>query len=41
MRRLKGELEEKNTIDPAWVETQHDQGYRLLEPESGIEKEKS
>jgi hypothetical protein len=38
VRRLKGELKEKNKIDPAWVDTQHDQGYRLLEPESGNEK---
>ena len=41
IRRLKGDLKDKNKIDPAWVETQHDQGYRLLEPESGTEKEKS
>jgi hypothetical protein len=38
MRRLKRELKEKNNIDPAWVDTQHDQGYRLLEPESGNEE---
>lgn len=39
MRRLKGELRDKNNIDPAWLETQHDQGYRLLEPASGNEEE--
>ena len=38
IRRLKGELKEKNHIDPACLETQHDQGYRLLEPESGNEE---
>jgi len=38
IRRLKSELKDKNKIDPAWVETQHDQGYRLLEPESGNEE---
>ncbi len=36
MRRLKIELEEKNSIDPAWLNTVHGQGYQLLEPEGSI-----
>jgi DNA-binding winged helix-turn-helix (wHTH) protein len=41
MRRLKIELRGKNEMNPAWIETQHDQGYRLWEPDSGLEKEES
>jgi hypothetical protein len=39
IRRLKRELKDKNDIEPAWLETQHDQGYRLLEPTSGSYEE--
>jgi DNA-binding winged helix-turn-helix (wHTH) protein len=36
IRRLKNELEKKNSIDPGWIKTIYGQGYQLQEPKGDI-----